>query len=356
MINVRRLTIVSILVLFISVVVVILLLVSKPGQFDAEIADTVEKVVRQDTSFTLVILSDLHYDPSKYNQESGEQDILFPTMNTIGKIRDKLEKRGTTIDAFWNIGDFINGHGTTKEEAVSQIRTVLTAQEKVSPCFHNIMGNHDNNIYATWSDPPLPTTEVLSVYELNNLLSNSSYAQCEVHNEQRVTDYYVDFEKQGIRVVCLSADYTSFKQSTVDWLRTEALATEKSVFFLSHVPTRPEWGFKEDVEGGEGIEEAIKEFIFSGGVVIAFIHGHDHGDIINTVTTDDGKVLWSEVAIGCARFQEPKSNGTPGMTFWPRNAEDETALLFDIVCIDQESKTVKFIRFGAGEDREIRYE
>ena len=34
---------------------------------------------------------------------------------------------------------------------------------------------------------------------------------------------------------------------------------------------------------------------------------------------------------------------------------DETMILFDIVTISQVGRTVRFIRFGAGEDREISY-
>ena len=98
--------------------------------------------------------------------------------------------------------------------------------------------------------------------------------------------------------------------------------TEKPVLFLSHIPTRPEWGFHNDVVGGELIEDSIKDFISSGGTVIAYIHGHDHGDVISAVVNEEGKVLWNEVAIACSRFHVPKSNGTPGMTFWDRNKDD----------------------------------
>lgn len=350
----KRLTIVSILILLAVVVMTVFLLIFRPGQFDAEIKDTVGKVAAQRSDLTLVILSDVHYDPSKYNSETGEIDILQPTMNAIKEIRKKLEKEEHHIDAFWNLGDFINGHDTTKEKATLQIKTVIKEQEKVSDNFHNLMGNHDNNIQSTWGDSPLSTSNILSVSELNEILENRATTQAEQHNPSRPTDYFVDFET--IRVVCLSAEYTTFVPETVEWLRTTVLNTDKAVLFLSHIPTRPEWGFKDDVENGNLIEEVLEEFVEKGGSIIAFIHGHDHGDMINEVLSSDGSVLWSEICVGCARFQEPKSNGTPGMTFWPRQAEDETELLFDVVSIDLEKKEVRFVRFGAGEDRKIEYE
>ena len=353
MINKKKLTTISSAILTGAVIMAALLLFFQPKQFDAEISKTVSSVIAQRSDLTLLILTDLHYDPGKYNAETGEMDVFQPTFSSIAAVASGVKKKGDRIDGFWNLGDFINGHGTTKAEATGQIKTVTAAQAQVSPDFHSIAGNHDNNIHATWYDPPQPESEVLSTEEVNALLENTATLQVEHHNPGFQTDYYVDFDT--IRVVCLTADNTTFRQETADWLKAEALNTDKAVFFLAHIPTRPEWGFLIDVENGEAIEDAIRSFINSGGTVIAYIHGHDHGDMINTVTDEQDNLLWHEICIGCARFQYPTSNGTEGMTFRERNKEDETALLFDIVSIDQEKKTVHFTRFGAGEDREITY-
>ena len=142
---------------------------------------------------------------------------------------------------------------------------------------------------------------------------------------------------------------------TVSWLQNEALATGHEVLVLSHIPTRPEWGFRNDVSNGKAIENALSSFVATGGTVIAYIHGHDHGDIINTVTADDGSFLFHEIGIGCARFSCSTANGTPGMKYRERNEDDETMILFDIVSIDQTNRIVYFTRVGAGDDREIRY-
>ena len=338
--NRKRLTIISVLVLILAVVVA--LLCPQPTPLDKEVQDTVGKI--GDDTFNLVILTDLHYDPAK-----DEPDMTDPTMQAIARVG-----REARIDAFWNLGDFINGHDTDKAEATKQIRTVVEKERRVSPDFHNIMGNHDNNIQATYaSNAGLPETEVLSVDELNDVLATDSSAQAEVHNPGRPTDYYVDFPERNIRVVCLSADYTTFLPETAEWLGNAALDTKMPVLVLAHIPTRPEWGFRNDVAGGEEIEARLREFIEKGGTVVAYIHGHDHGDMISVVTDEEGKPLFSEVAVGCARFQYPTSNGTPGMTYRERNEKDETMFLFDVVCVDEHE--VRFIRFGAGEDRVIQY-
>lgn len=316
-----------------------------PGQFDAEIEDTLAKVQANPSNLTLAIITDVHYDPSL-----DEPSTLEPTMEVLSRILAGTEGK---IDALWNLGDFINGNNTGKQAAKEQIRTVVDAQTAVTVHNHNIAGNHDSNLRSTLSDPPFPTTEILSATELNELLENRATVQAEQHNPKRRTDYYVDYP--GIRAVCLSASETMFTNETVNWLRDTALNTRSEVLILAHIPTRPEWGFQNDIVSGEKIEQVIRDFIARGGTVIGYIHGHDHGDMINEVTDEEGNLLWTEVAIGCTRFQEPTGNGTPGMTYQPRNEKDATMLLFDIVSVDRESRTVRFTRFGAGEDREIHY-
>ncbi len=327
---------------FIAILLVLVLgafFLLQGSKFDEEIKKTIDSVTPG--NLTLAVYSDLHYDPSK-----KEPDALKPTMYCLKRIMKKC-----SVDALWNLGDLINGHNTTKVEALAQIKTVTDAENKITLNAHRIIGNHDNNVQSTYeSNTGYGSEEILSLAEMNDALEN---AESEVHNPLRPTDYYVDFPT--IRVVCLSADGTTWQTATAEWLLTDVLNTEREILVLSHIPTRPEWGFRNDVKNGEIIEDALKNFSSQGGTVIAHIHGHDHGDMVQQVIGDDGQVLWHSVAIGCARFQYPTSNGTNDMVFWHRNEKDATAVLFDIITIDQENQEVRFVRCGAGVDRMIKY-
>lgn len=332
----KRVMIFAVILLAAAVAAFLLL---RPGKFDAEIEKTIASI--KPGNLTLAVYSDLHHDPSK-----KEPGALKPTMYCIEQIMEKCR-----VDAMWNLGDLINGHNTTKAEALAQIKTVTDAENRVTADVHRVIGNHDDNVQSTYaSNTGYGPEEILSLAEMNAALEN---AESEVHNPLRPTDYYVDFPT--IRVVCLSADGTTWQAETAEWLSTTALDTSKEVLVFSHIPTRPEWGFRNDVVNGESIEAALEHFISQGGVVIAHIHGHDHGDMIQQVISDDGKLLWHSVAIGCARFQYPTSNGTSNMVYWPRKEDDATAVLFDIVTIDQEKREVRFVRCGAGGDRMISY-
>lgn len=317
--------------------IVILIIVSQPSVFESEIISTVNSIKRLNPTLTLAIYTDIHHDPNY------KVDLYKETLECVGEVWKE-----TKIDALWNLGDIINGHTTTKAEAIDQIKEVIDVEDRITKNAHRIQGNHDNNNQATYEgNAGFGMEEVLTNEELNAVLENKHTIQTEHHSLLRPTDYYVDFE--DVRVVCITAEDTTFLQETAEWLKTTALKKEKEVLILSHCPTRPEWGFKEDIRGGELIEDALRSFTSSGGTIIAYIHGHDHGDMIS----DAGE--WKEVAIGCARFQVPTSNGTPGMMFQDRKKSDVTRVLFDVVCVDTGKREVHFIRFGAGEDRMINY-
>lgn len=314
--------------------------VDKSFIYESEVVSTVHAVERAEPNLTLAIYTDIHHDPAK-----NEPHVISETMDCVAEIGKRVK-----IDALWNLGDLINGHTTTKEEAIGHIQEVLAEEYRVTANAHRIEGNHDNNIQATYEgNTGYGPEEVLSNEELNAVLENKKTSQTEHHSDLRPTDYYVDFPGHEIRVICITAEETTWTEETAVWLRGEALKTEDAVLILAHIPTRPEWGFKNDVVGGELIEDELRAFVESGGTIIAYIHGHDHGDMIS----DAGE--WKEVAIGCARFQVPTSNGTESMTFQERNKRDATKILFDVVCINTEKREVRFIRFGAGTDRVITY-
>lgn len=330
----KKAILVVVIVLLVSLV--FLIFQSDSSVYTAEIDTTLRSMKKAD--LTLMVYTDIHHDPSK-----DEPHVLTEMTDVMAQLWEKGK-----FDALWNLGDLINGHNTTKVEAIEQIKEVEEAEIKVTKDAHRVAGNHDNNIQATYpSNAGYGPEEVLSSSELNTVLENTATSQTEHHSSLHPTDYYVDFD--SIRVVCIAADDTTWTEETAEWLQDEALKTESQVLILAHVPTRPEWGFRNDVVHGELIESELHKFIASGGTIIAYIHGHDHGDMIN----DTGE--WKEVAIGCARFQVPTSNGTEGMTFQDRHRGDATKLLFDVVSVDMEAREVRFARFGAGNDRVIKY-
>ncbi len=77
--DIRNLTIVSLIILLSVLLFAIFMILFHPGQFDKETYDTVDKL--QAADFTLIIYTDIHYDPHK-----KEPSTLVPMCSTISRI------------------------------------------------------------------------------------------------------------------------------------------------------------------------------------------------------------------------------------------------------------------------------
>lgn len=288
---------------------------------------------------TFAVFTDLHHDSKYPNDPTNDMFVNIHALN------DRLH-----FDGIINLGDAIDGQNQTQYVAEGFISDVVNSMYNITTeRSHSIPGNHDDNVQSTWSSHgSYDASNQLTNLELYEALNKGSYN--EVHSSTRFTDYYVDYELYGVRAIFISPNYTAWENDTATWLSNTALDTDKKVIVFSHTATKAEWGYNNDVSNGTIIETALNNFISGGGVVLAFIHGHTHGDMIETASD----ISFSEVAIGCAKF-EKLSSGTSGMTYQDRNVNDYTKILFDIVCVDQTNSKVHFIRCGAGSDRVINY-
>lgn len=313
---------------------------SNENLFKDEIKTTVESVKTLESysnpMLTLCIFTDLHY-PQTFNSPF---DKMFANIKAINKCLH--------FDGLYSLGDNIDGFGSTYE-AKNNLKYVKARMSFITNKNFSLMGNHDWNALAHYISPKIYSeNEILSNDEMHTLLlENSPYSGV---NPNRSTDFYVDYPKYNIRVVCLSLGYVDYQQVTADWLSNTALNTNKSVLILSHCATKSEWGYKNDISNGFLIENALKTFIAKGGEVIGYINGHTHGDMIAT----SSDLPFSEISIGCAKF-EMLNSGTVGVTYQKREYNTVTEVLFDVVCIDSKNKKLHFIRFGAGTDRTIQY-
>lgn len=311
--------------------------------FDEEVKASIEAVQTVLASsgtpmLTMAVFTDLHHDPKYPN------DPINDMFANIKAINDRIH-----VDTLMNLGDAIDGQFQTQYQAEGCLSEVVTKMYETTKKSHNLTGNHDDNVQSTWADRGnLDSSERLTLLELNDVLFKGSSG--EVHNPNHITDYYYDLDEYDIRVICIGLNYTSYVQATQTWLETIALNTSKKVLVFSHCATKAEWGYMNDISNGTYVETPLNNFVNSGGTVIAFIHGHTHGDMIET----DSSIQFTEVAIGCAKFSVPTS-GTEGIIYQPRDAGDYTKILFDLVCVDQTNRKVHFIRCGAGSDRVISF-
>lgn len=316
-----------------------------PNQYKTELQNTIDDLRAITTAHNIplpvfCIYTDLHHD-NKY-----PNDPIEDMFKCISYLNERLH-----FDALINLGDAIDGQFQTKDQAEKGLAEIVKASVNSSKIFLSLEGNHDSNIQSTWPDRGgLDPSNKLSPVEMY-----ISFQKCTKETKHsttgRATDFYIDYPEYNLRVICLSVDYTIYKQKTATWLSTEALNTEYSVIVFSHCATQTEWGYMNDVVDGDLIDDALKTFINNGGEVICLINGHTHGDFIGEKET----LPWKEIAIGCAKFSADCSGAPQGTTAPARNANDATKILFELVCINPEDRKVHFIRCGAGSNREISY-
>ena len=290
------------------------------------------------------IFTDLHHDPE--NPMDPMKD-MFANMKAL---HERLH-----FDAIFNLGDSIDGTYYDQATAEKYHAAVKTAARAITPNYYALEGNHDNNVQSTWeSKGGFDASEKLTNMELHMVMQRGAPGANNM-GYQRATDFMVDFSYR-LRVICISAEYTTYQQDTVEFL-LDALSDAgaehiPNVLLLSHCATRPELGFNNDISNGELVEAELEHYQQNGGVLVGHINGHTHGDIMLGIQTHAGG--YKNISIGCAKF-EKLSGGTPGATYQPRNANDHTKVLFDVVLIDTAARTVDLIRFGAGDDRHYSY-
>nr|MBQ4318371.1 metallophosphoesterase [Clostridia bacterium] len=231
-------------------------------------------------------------------------------------------------------------------------REIMDALYSLSVPLHCVIGNHDDALGVSTSRGLDNTKYAILPHELHSL--------CMKNNPTDENYYYVDFDDAGIRFVFLNTSDKPYHKDDggqypfgwrlevsdkqVKWFEDEALATDKSIFIVSHSPIH-----NDGIFGTEGGPEYIKPYddllngprlyydIKKSPNVVAMLAGHVHFD--NIVYDDRIPVITTL----CSLVQEwapicPK-----------REYGTITETAFDVFSI--KDNNIYITRFGAGEDR-----
>lgn len=296
--------------------------------FLKEIEDTVD-TVNSLTGKKYIVLTDSHY------VINGTWD------HTLANIREVVCK--TSIDGIIHLGDFTDGL-VSKEINTQYVKLVYENLLSLGLPLFVTLGNHDSNYFHNNPD-------TFSEAEQRELYLSS--IDCETDKLY----YYRDDEDTKIRMVFLhSHDYREnnrygYSDEELKWFNRTLNGTpsEYKVLVWSHVPPMAKYHYWSDVmRNGDAMMDVLVTFNESRNNkgVLAWIHGHNHADAI-----------WNErgisiVSLGCNKceyFEDKKPDGT---TTYPRKLGTVSEDLWDVLNIDEDGR-LRFIRFGAGVDREV---
>lgn len=285
-------------------------------------ADTVNEK-KKEGNLVFGLMTDSHYvvngrwEDSACNLNAVNDRVKFDAMIHLGDLTDGMVPLDITKEYVDGVMEDLQGLG---------IPVYLT------------LGNHDTNYFH--GNPEWMTQEEASRYYLN----------------QKDPWYYVDFEEQKLRCLFLySFDHFQkirygFPAEEVAWVERVLSDTPEdfSVIVFAHVPLLAQMHFWSDrIRNSEGMKKAFDEYVQKGGMILGYVHGHNHADQVEY--TENFPII----AVGCAKCEDFKDKKPEGSITYDRKMGTTSQELWDVMVIDTKGKKIDFVRFGAGEDRTV---
>lgn len=322
--------------------------------FKSEIEDTVSKIRNEcrEKAYVFALVTDTH---TKYDGNDFWQD----TYKNLKAVNDSYN-----FDAIFHLGDIVEGN-FTKDETEQILSETRQDMLSISNMSFLLTGNHDDNhVYYNSHNDGLITDS--DRYALLN-----RFNEIRVCRKQSNQYYYIDIS-DDLRIICLDGmlgdghlgndgNSWGYTDEQVEWMRSDALSTNRQVMVLSHMQLSSIYSSHYDdgymIYNSDAMLDALSKFKESGGIVIGFFNGHTHADFMT-----QNSIGIHEVQTGT---QNMNQSGTFGQSSYsdgvytpnvPVRKKDSTLQdLWDVLIVKPLSKTVKIIRFGAGEDREFSY-
>lgn len=309
-----------------------------PDYFVQEAENTFLEVknVQREDSLVLTVLTDSHYTVN---------GTWMDTTRTIQSFLKCCNDGGVSCEGILHLGDITDGMVSweVNRDYVNMVRDDLS---RGNVPFYFCMGNHDSNYFR--GNKEALTKEYAAEFYQEKAPDN-------VHRKPESNDYYADFSRQKIRMVCLeSFDQQEtvrygFTEATLDFLEQVLADTpeEYGVLVCSHVPPLARIHYwSDEIRGSERLFSILRDF-HGEGRILAYIHGHNHADM----------TYWEEkfpiISIGCSKcecFYDKKPEGS----FTPeRKLHTLSQELWDVLVISNKARTVDLIRYGAGENRNL---
>lgn len=296
-----------------------------PTYFQGEALLTVEKVweLLGENDLAFAVITDTHY----VNNGTWERSAY-----NLQQVAVRLPLHGII-----HLGDLTDGILPLAQTRESVERVMADMRQTGKPVYL-CCGNHDSNYFR--NNPEKMTEEEMSAYYLGR---EKPY-------------YYVDYPAQKLRILYLhSFDYREqvrygFPIEELDWVRDtlEAMTDGWAALVCAHVPPLPEIHFWSDqIRNGEALLEILEEYHRAGKKILAYVHGHNHGEQIYR------EKLFPIVSLGCNKMEDFQDKKPAGSRTYYRQQGTVTEDLWDVMIVHADHMGIDFVRFGAGEDKHL---
>lgn len=311
-----------------------------------EMEDTIQKVrsVADAPALVFPVVTDIH----RYTSQPQTFDKM---VNNIWHFTKKVP-----CDFVLNLGDTIHGDAATDKSLEYALDATSKFKEIGIPYFF-VQGNHDNNPYAGSSVPRFNIKQEYRVFfnGTRGVTPNDS---------ENGTDYYIDMDWLGIRLVVLNACNTKvisnygYGTSTAAWLQSDALNTNNTILLASHLSSiASQVGNNHHGVNADAVRNVLQAFVSGGGKIVQF-SGHSHVDIAFLEP-------WMSVMMACQLYEHDDVtnsiwtviSGYIDVVYSPtRTVGTSTEDLWTACVLKPSDGELDCIRFGAGFDRYFHYE
>ena len=294
--------------------------------------DTVQ-TYRSGSSLVFTLLADTHMTVNGTWKD---------TAATMKAVDDEVHP-----DAIIHLGDLTDGI-LSREYCRHYADIAWQDMKSICPKVYMTVGNHDTNYFR--GNPDLLTEEEIYDYYLTDVEAGGK--------ERGRLWYYDDYEDRKLRLYFLhSYDFHEplrygFPAEEIEWLMQSlhTLPEEYRVIVFSHeAPIARLDYWASEVRNGEKLLEELEAWHSAHGRrIMAFIHGHTHADYVYE------ERAFPIVSIGCSKCEYFTDKKPEGAVTYRRVRHTVTQELWDTLIVDTAENTLRFVRFGAGPDREIR--
>ena len=261
-------------------------------------------------------------------------DSHYNVNGTWGDTQNAMEQlsRGIKLDGIIHLGDMSDGM-VTSDATQHYVKIILDGLHQCGAPVWIALGNHDTNYFRN-------NYEYFTVEQQRKLYYNGGETRYVVDLTGLCLIFIDSFDKNEE----LRYGYTP---ECANWLEQTLtnIPDGSRAIILSHLPplTRLQY-WVSTLRGEAEIVEILKRH---RGKILAWLNGHNHADRLDN---EEGFPIVSIANAKCEAFSEYKTEGfvTPD-----RRLGDATQEAFDLVIVNADSRTIRFIRFGAGNDRII---
>ena len=313
--------------------------------YEEEMEDTIAKVraINDEPALVFPFVTDIH----RFSVSTQTFDDMI---NNITYFTQRVK-----CDLVANTGDNTDGD-VAKDTTTERANAMNEAFMNIGLPYIFAEGNHDNNIYGS-SDAYIYTLQQTFQAWFTNVKGGT------YNISEKGTDYYIDFNNIGIRLIVLNACNVSkannyaYGDSTAAWLTNTALDTDHTVLLFVHLsPVASQVWNNNHGTNADAVKNALQAFVTGGGTIVQ-LSGHSHMDLAFIQP-------WLSFASVCQKFYVADPTSTNSMKISgfidikdapARTAGTYTEDAWTACVLKPYSKELDCIRFGAGVDRYFHY-